>query len=68
MLIPYLRTFHWTKPFTFELIVCIKMMRIALRSLRMFFVMCLPWPPKNCFLCLTTNSINKLMVWLWGLH
>ena len=23
---------------------------------------------KESFLCLTTNSINKLMVWLWDLH
>ena len=68
MLIPYLLTFHWTKPLIFALIVCITMMRIALRSLLMFFVIWLPWPPKNGFLCLTTNSINKLMVWLWGLH
>ena len=35
---------------------------------RMFFVIYLPWPPKNRFLCLTTNSTSKLMVWLWGLH
>ena len=34
----------------------------------MFFVICLPWLPKNRFLCLTTNSLNKLMVWLWDLH
>ena len=33
MLIPYLLTFHWMKPLTFALIVCITMMRIALRSL-----------------------------------
>ena len=50
-------------------IVCIKTMRIPLRSLRMlFFVICLTWPPKNRFLYLTTNSIIKLIVWLWGLH
>ena len=52
----------------FALIVCIKMMRIALRSLRMFFVISRLCPPNNRFLSLTTNSINKLMVWLWGLH
>ena len=46
----------------FAFIVCIKMMRIPLRSLRMFFVICLPWPPKNRFFCLTANFINKLMV------
>ena len=23
---------------------------------------------KESLLCLTINSINKLMVWLWGLH
>ena len=23
---------------------------------------------KESFLCLTTSSINKLMMWLWGLH
>ena len=63
MLIPYLLTFHWTKPLIFVLIVGIKI-RIPLRSLRMFFVICLMWPPRNCFLCLTTNSINKLIVWL----
>ena len=56
------------KTLMFALIVCIKMMRIALRSLRILFIICLPWPPNNFFLCLTTNSINKLMVWLWGLH
>ena len=56
------------EPLIFALIVCIKMMRIALRSVRMFFVICLPWPPKNRFLCLTTNSINKLMLWLWVFH
>ena len=32
------------------------------------FCIYLPWPPKNRFLCLTTNSTNKLMVRLWGLH
>ena len=48
------------KPLIFALIVCIKMMRIALRSLRMFFVICLPWPPKNRFLCLTTNSMKQI--------
>ena len=66
MLIPYLVTFHWMKPLTFALIACIEMMRIPLRSLTMFFVICFPWPPNNRFLCLTTNSINKLMVWLMG--
>ena len=28
----------------------------------------LPWPPRNCISALTTNSINKLMAWLSGLH
>ena len=32
------------------------------------FCIYLTWPPKNRFLCLTTNSTNKLMVRLWGLH
>ena len=32
-----LLTFQWTKTLIFALIVCIKMMRIALRFLRMFF-------------------------------
>ena len=59
---------HWTKPLIFVLIVCTRMMRIPLKSQRMFSVIYLPWPPKNRFLCLTTNSTNKLMVWLWGLH
>ena len=40
----------------FAMIVYIKMMRIPLRSLRIFFVICLPWPPKNRFLFLTANS------------
>ena len=40
----------------------------TLRSERMFFVIYLQWPPKNRFLYLITNSTNKLMVWLWGLH
>ena len=26
------------------------------------------WPPKSCFLCLPTNAINNLMVWLRGLY
>ena len=47
----------------FAWIVCIKMMRITLRPLRLFFVICPPWPPKNRFLSFTANSINKLMVW-----
>ena len=63
MLIPYLLTFHWTKLLIFARIVCIKTMRIPLRPLRLFFVICLPWPPKNRFLSFTANSINKLMVW-----
>ena len=60
MLIPYSLTFHWTKPFIFVLIVCTRMMRISLRSLRIFFVIYLPWPPKNRFLCLTTNSYKQI--------
>ena len=36
-MIRYLLTFQWTKTLIFALIVCIKMMRIALRFLRMFF-------------------------------
>ena len=36
-MIRYLPTFQWTKTLIFALIVCIKMMRIALRFLRMFF-------------------------------
>ena len=46
MLIPYLLTFHWTKPLIFELIVCIKIMRIP-NIPKDVFVICLPWPPKN---------------------
>ena len=38
------------------------------KILKDVFRIYLQWPPKNRFLCLTTNSINKLMVWLWGLH
>ena len=45
----YLLTFHWTNPPIFAFIVCIKMMRTALRSLRMFFLICLLWPPKIRF-------------------
>ena len=41
MLIPYSLTFHWTKPLIFVLIVCTRMMRIPLKSQRMFF-------PKDC--------------------
>ena len=40
----------------------------TLKIPKIFFVICSTWPPKNLFLCLTTYSINKLMVWLWGLH
>ena len=36
-MIRYLLTFQWTKTLIFALIVCIKMMKIALRFLRMFF-------------------------------
>ena len=39
----------FTKLLIFALIVRIKMIKIALRPLRMFFVICLPWPPKNRF-------------------
>ena len=60
MLIPYSLTFHWTKPLIFVLIVCTRMMRIPLRSQRIFFVIYLPWPPKNRFLCLTTNFTKKI--------
>ena len=60
MSIPYLLTFHWTKPLIFALIVCIKMMRIVLRSLRMFFVICLPWPPKNRFLSLIKKLYKEI--------
>ena len=49
MLIPYLLTFHWTKPLIFAWIVCIKMMRIPLRSLRMFFVICFAVATKESF-------------------
>ena len=68
VLIPYLLTFHWTKLLILALIVRTKMMRIALRSIRMFFATWLRWSPKNRILWLTTNYINKLMVRLWGLH
>ena len=57
VLIPYSLTFHWTKLLIFVLIVCVTIMRIPLRSLRMFFVI----------LYLAINSINKFMVWLWVL-
>ena len=50
------------------LIACIKMIKTPLRFLRMFFVICLTWLPRNRFLYLTTNSMSKLMVWLWGFH
>ena len=34
------------------------------KILKDVFRIYLQWLPKNRFLCLTTNSINKLMVWL----
>ena len=68
MLIPYLLTFHWMKLLIFVLIVCVTIMRILLKSQRMFFAICLTQPPKNSFLWLTINSINKLILWLWDLH
>ena len=67
MLIPYLLTFHRTKPLIFVVIVYATIMRTPRRSLRKFFVIWLTQPQKNRFLCLT-NSINKLMLWLWDLH
>ena len=60
MLIACLLIFHWTKPLIFALIVCINMIRIALRSLKMFFIICLLWPPTNRFSGLTTNSIKQI--------
>ena len=35
---------------------------------KVVFRNCLTWWPKNRFLCLTANSINNLMEWLWDLH
>ena len=50
---------------TGQMVVFIMLARIPLRSLRVFFVICLTQPPNNCFLSLRPNSIKKLMVWLW---
>ena len=50
---------------TGQMVVFITLARIPLRSLRVFFVICLTQPPNNCFLSLRPNSIKKLMVWLW---
>ena len=49
--VDFLLLTFWMKPLIFALIVSIKMMRITLRSLRVFFVICLLWPPKKYFLC-----------------
>ena len=35
---------------------------------RMFFIICWTWPQKNVFLCLPTNSIKRLIMWVWNLH
>ena len=39
-----------TKPLTLVLIVCLKIMRMPLRSVRFLFEICLMWPPKTRFL------------------
>ena len=49
MLIPYLLTYHWVKPLIFALIVCTRMMRIPLRSKRMFFHNLLTTATKESF-------------------
>ena len=38
------------------------------KSLKMIFIICLPWPPKIRFLFLTINSLKKLIVQLCGFH
>ena len=60
MLIPYSLTFHWTKPLIFVLIVCTRMMRIPLKSQRMFFIIYLPWPPKNRFFMFNNKFYKQI--------
>ena len=60
MLIPYLLTFHWTKPLIYALIVCTRMMRIPLRSKRMFFRNLLAMATKESFFMFNNRFYKQI--------